>query len=341
MAITVDFRRMIPPISREVVDSYRDKVRSIHADLVARRKAGALPFFDLPRQDLGPIEKLAARLSGGYKNVVVLGIGGSALGLLSLNAALRCPFPALEPAPRLAVMDNIDPVRIGSYLEALDPRETVLNVITKSGDTAETMSEFLIFRKWFTDSLGAKAAKDRIIVTTDRTKGALRKIANDEGYASFEVPDGVGGRFSVLSPVGLLPAALLGIDIRGLLAGAASNGCPVGKRGAEREPRLPGSSAPPCRAAGRQADFRHVRVLRPALPHGRLVPPALGGEPRQAHCNGRKDRFSGSHTCQGTRRHGPALAGPTLQGRGRMTRSTPSSPWRVLTRPLPSRHRRP
>ncbi|MGA2766434.1 MAG: glucose-6-phosphate isomerase [Spirochaetia bacterium] len=242
MAITVDFRRMIPPISRDVVDSYRDKVRSIHADLVARRKAGALPFYDLSRQDLGPIEKLAARLSGGYKNVVVLGIGGSALGLLSLNAALRCPFPALEPAPRLAVMDNIDPVRIGSYLEALDPRETVLNVITKSGDTAETMSEFLIFRKWFTDSLGAKAARDRIIVTTDRTKGALRKIANDEGYASFEVPDGVGGRFSVLTPVGLLPAALLGIDIRGLLAGAAAMDARLGSAELKENPAYLGAA---------------------------------------------------------------------------------------------------
>ncbi|MGA2612295.1 MAG: glucose-6-phosphate isomerase [Spirochaetia bacterium] len=222
MSIAVDYRRMIPPLSRELVESYRDKIRTLHADLGSRRKSGALPFYDLPRQDAGPIEKLAARMKGGYKNVVVLGIGGSALGLLSLNSALRTPFPALEPAPRLAVLDNIDPVRIGSYLEALDPRETVLNVITKSGDTAETMSEFLVFRKWFTDALGGKGAKDRIIVTTDKSKGALRRIANEEGYASFEVPDGVGGRFSVLTPVGLLPAALLGIDIKGLLAGAAA-----------------------------------------------------------------------------------------------------------------------
>jgi glucose-6-phosphate isomerase len=137
-----------------------------------------------------------------------------------LNAALRTPFTALEKEPRLVVMDNIDPDRIGSYLEELDPRETLLNVITKSGDTAETMSEFLVFRKWFVDALGAKAARERIVATTDKSKGALRKIADDEKYATFEVPDGVGGRFSVLTPVGLLPAALLGIDVRGLLAGA-------------------------------------------------------------------------------------------------------------------------
>jgi len=220
MALTIDYRRMIPPLSKEVVESYRSRVRAVHEELLARRKAGKLPFYELPRQDVGPIEKFAARMKGSYANVVVLGIGGSALGLLSLNSALRAPYPALEKEPRLVVLDNIDPVRISSYLAALDPKQTLLNVITKSGDTAETMSELLIFRKWFVDALGAKAAKDHIVATTDRSKGALRTIAGDEGWTTFEVPDGVGGRFSVLTPVGLLPAALLGIDIRGLLAGA-------------------------------------------------------------------------------------------------------------------------
>jgi len=222
MALTIDYRRMIPPLSAEVVDSYRGKVKAIHEDLLARRGGGKLPFYDLPRQDVGPIEQYAARVKGGYSTVVVLGIGGSALGLLSLNAALRSPYPALEKEPRLVVLDNIDPVRVGSYLASLDPKRTLLNVITKSGDTAETMSELLVFRKWFVDALGAKAAKDHIIATTDRSKGALRRIAADEGYATFEVPDGVGGRFSVLTAVGLVPAALLGVDIRGLLAGAAA-----------------------------------------------------------------------------------------------------------------------
>ncbi len=222
MALTIDYRRMMPPLSREVVESYRARIKGVHQDLLARRKSGALPFYELPRQDIGPIEKFAARVKGSYSTVVVLGIGGSALGLLSLNASLRSPFPALEPEPRLVVLDNIDPVRIGSYLSALDPKRTILNVITKSGDTAETMSELLVFRKWFMDALGAAGARDRIVATTDRSKGALRKIAGDEGYAAFEVPDGVGGRFSVLTPVGLVPAALLGIDIRGLLAGAAA-----------------------------------------------------------------------------------------------------------------------
>ncbi len=221
MAIRIDFRRMIPPLEMERVQSYAGRIEEIHDGLAARRKAGKLPFYDLPYQDVSAIEKYAARMRGGFKNLVVLGIGGSALGLSSLNAALRTPFPALEKEPRLVVLDNIDPLRIGSFLDALDPKETLLNVITKSGDTAETMSQFLIFRKWLTDSLGAAKARERIVATTDAKKGALRKIADEERLETFVVPDGVGGRFSVLTPVGLLPAALLGIEIRGLLAGAA------------------------------------------------------------------------------------------------------------------------
>jgi glucose-6-phosphate isomerase len=222
VSIIVDYRRMIPPLDREVVESYRPRVRAVHEELLSRRRAGKLPFYELSKQDVSPIEKYAARMKGGYRHLVVLGIGGSALGLLSLNAALRTPYPALEKDPRLVVLDNIDPGRISSYLDTLDPKETLLNVITKSGDTAETMSELLVFRAWFQNALGARAAREHIVATTDRSKGALRKIAGDEGWETFEVPDGVGGRFSVLTPVGLLPAALLGMDIRGLLAGAGA-----------------------------------------------------------------------------------------------------------------------
>jgi glucose-6-phosphate isomerase len=168
------------------------------------------------------VERYAAERRGSFDDLVVLGIGGSSLGLLAVNAALRTPFPRLEPVPRLTVLDNIDPVRVSTLLGALDPRRTLVNVITKSGDTAETMSTFLVFRRWLEDRLGARAVREHVVVTTDAAKGALRKIAADEGLAAFTVPDGVGGRFSVLTPVGLLPAALLGIDIRGLLAGAAS-----------------------------------------------------------------------------------------------------------------------
>ncbi len=222
MSIIVDYRRTIPPVDRERTGSYAARIKELHAELSGKRKAGKLPFYELPSQDVSAILKYADRMRGSFKNLVVLGIGGSALGLSSLNSALRTPFPALEKEPRLIVLDNIDPVRVSSFLQALDPKETLVNVITKSGDTAETMSQFLVFRKWLTDALGPAKARERMVATTDRKKGALRAIADEEKLECFEVPDGVGGRFSVLTPVGLLPAALLGIDIKGLLAGAAA-----------------------------------------------------------------------------------------------------------------------
>ncbi len=222
MAIRIDYRWMLPALDPGRVASYRGLAARVHADVAGRRKAGGLPFHDLPRQDLTGIERYAADRRGSFDDLVVLGIGGSSLGLLAVNAALRTPFPRFEPTPRLTVLDNIDPVRVASLLAAVDPRRTLVNVITKSGDTAETMSCFLVLRRWLEDALGAAGARERLVVTTDAAKGALRKIAADEGLAAFVVPDGVGGRFSVLTPVGLLPAALLGIDIRGLLAGAAA-----------------------------------------------------------------------------------------------------------------------
>jgi glucose-6-phosphate isomerase len=222
MAIRIDYRWMVPPLDAERVASYRALAASVHADIAARRTAGALPFHDLAWQDVSGIERYAAGMQGGFDDLVVLGIGGSALGLVAANAALRTPLPRLEPLPRLTVLDNIDPVRVASMLGSLDPRRTLVNVITKSGDTAETMATFLVFRRWLVDRLGERAARERIVVTTDATKGALRKIASDEGLVTFAVPDGVGGRFSVLTPVGLRPAALLGIDMRGLLAGAGA-----------------------------------------------------------------------------------------------------------------------
>jgi glucose-6-phosphate isomerase len=222
MGITIDFGRMIPAFSLQAVNSYAGKVRALHARLGERRAAGGLPFCDLPAQDTGGLKDCARRLEGRFANLVVLGIGGSALGLIALNSALRTPHRWAEKPPRLYVLDNIDPERVRTLLEALDPRQTLVNVITKSGDTAETMASFLIFREWLAAGAGEAGYRERMLVTTDRAKGALRRIAEEDRLATFAVPDGVGGRFSVLTPVGLLPAALLGIDVDGLLAGAAA-----------------------------------------------------------------------------------------------------------------------
>ncbi len=193
---------------------------------VLARREEDLRWLDLPYQTAvhDEILEYAASVKGRFKNVVVLGIGGSALGNIALHDALNGPFHNLNPPegiPRLFVLDNIDAELIAGFLESFDVTETLFNVISKSGGTAETMSQFLIFREAILQKLGADALKDQMVITTDEKNGVLREIVGREGYRSFIVPDGVGGRFSVLSPVGLLPAALVGIDIKALCAGAA------------------------------------------------------------------------------------------------------------------------
>jgi len=194
---------------------------------VQRRRAEDLRWMDLPYQEASARALLdfAASVSGRFENVCVLGIGGSALGNIALQTALNSPFhDALRPPgiPRLYVLDNVDPDLVGEFLTAVDPSKTLFNVISKSGGTAETMSQFLIFRRALIEALGEEEHVGHLVVTTDAEKGVLREIVQREGYRSFVVPDGVGGRFSVLSPVGLLSSALVGIDVQGLLKGAAA-----------------------------------------------------------------------------------------------------------------------
>jgi glucose-6-phosphate isomerase len=196
---------------------------------VLARRSKDLRWLDLPAQDRVQAEILdyAASVSGRFKNVVVLGIGGSALGNIALQTALNSPYHNLFPPaglPRLFVLDNIDPDLVGEFVDAFDPAETLFNVISKSGTTAETMSQFLVFRSLLVERIGEREHREHVVVTTDERSGVLREIVNREGYASFVVPEGVGGRYSVLSPVGLLSSALVGIDIKGLVAGAATMG---------------------------------------------------------------------------------------------------------------------
>jgi glucose-6-phosphate isomerase len=192
------------------------------------RKVGKTPFRDLPYDEQTPakIRKLAAELKDRCENFVVLGIGGSALGNIALQTALNPYMHNLDDkqrkGARLFVFDNVDPDQLGSFLEWISDRldKTIFNVISKSGETAETASQFLIVRQMLLDRLGPDGFKKQIIATTDALGGTLRSIANETGLVSLEVPQGVGGRFSVLSSVGLLSAAVCGIDIDGLLAGA-------------------------------------------------------------------------------------------------------------------------
>jgi len=194
---------------------------------VEARRTKDLRWLDLPYRDAVRAEVLdyARSVQGRFENVCVLGIGGSALGVTALQTALNGPFHNLQPpkgVPRLFVLDNIDPEWIGPFLETVDPARTVFNVISKSGTTAETTSQFLILRSELLKRLGEAGHREHLVVTTDESKGVLREIVKREDYRSFVVPDGVGGRFSVLSEVGLVAAALVGIDVEALHAGAAA-----------------------------------------------------------------------------------------------------------------------
>jgi glucose-6-phosphate isomerase len=182
----------------------------------------------LPRapQIAKDVKKLVKQFKPKCENLVVLGIGGSALGNIALQTALN-PYTynfsdSQRKGPRLFVFDNVDPLQFGSFLAFLTPRlgKTVFNVISKSGQTAETASQFMLVQKMLETRFGREKLKDRVIATTDAQKGTLRKIATQAGLATLDVPDGVGGRFSVLSAVGLFSAAMCGINIDQLLAGA-------------------------------------------------------------------------------------------------------------------------
>lgn len=208
----------------------QDRVSQIVEAIESDRKKGKLPYRDLPyREDLVQgVEAQTAVFKPGCENLVVLGIGGSALGNIALQTALRNPTYNLldlsqRGGPRLFVVDNVDPLQFGSLLDYLDGQldRTVFNVISKSGETAETAAQFLIIRDLLVKRLGAEKARRQIVAITDPKSGTMRTIVDAEGYAALPVPDGVGGRFSVLSPVGLFSAAMCGINIRDLLAGAA------------------------------------------------------------------------------------------------------------------------
>ena len=214
-------------IPRAELDSMLPELKKAHAAVEAGRGKGMQGWMDLPyNQDeiLTAIENTAARVRKEFEAFVVLGIGGSALGPAAVQQALNHLHYNELPAekrggPRLYIEDNVDPERMAALLDVIDLKKTCFNVITKSGGTAETMSQYLII----TDALKKAVGDDykrHIIITTSQIKGFLIKIAQREGYETFYIPDGVGGRFSELCPVGLIAAAVTGIDIRGLIAGA-------------------------------------------------------------------------------------------------------------------------
>ncbi len=214
-------------LSRARLGELAARFREVQEEVRRRRSAGEYGFYDLVDQGttVRQITTFAEGVGQAYDHVLVLGIGGSALGTRALAGALRRPAwnewddEGREYFPRLTVLENVDPTTVAAALARIDPRRVLVNVISKSGGTAETMAQYLVVRGWLETALG-DAASRHLVFTTDPSRGALREIAARDSIATLDVPQAVGGRFSVLSPVGLLPAALVGIDVAGLLAGA-------------------------------------------------------------------------------------------------------------------------
>ena len=229
--IDIDFTNMMASaVENGVTDAEWEEAGgafpSTHTQLDALRSGGTADFMNIPRNRplLQQSLDFAARVRGRYDDVVVLGIGGSALGPIALRSALcRSGWNELAPEgrdgyPRFHVLDNIDPVTIEAILARVVLARTLFIVTSKSGGTAETMSQFLIVHERVTDA--GLAVKEHFVFITDPANGALRPLATELSVPALDIPPGVGGRYSVLTPVGTLPAALLGVDVGALIAGA-------------------------------------------------------------------------------------------------------------------------
>lgn len=245
MAVRLDYNAMLKPILGDAhgldpkdIDALQDAIDRVHKAITERTGKGAdfLGFLDLPFQPddaIDAVQKAADRLASLGDTHVVLGIGGSYLGARALIEALTHPYrnelsrEARHGRPKIYWEGNsVDPDAMAALLGMLPTSRPdgveqafTVNVISKSGTTLETALSFRIFHERTRQVYGDGYAS-YIVATTDASKGKLRALADQEGYETFVIPDNVGGRYSVLTPVGLLPAAVAGIDIRELLAGA-------------------------------------------------------------------------------------------------------------------------
>ncbi len=205
-----------------------EKTSPLIQQLNKERQDGKTPYRDLPYNSRisQQVKELVEELKGRCENLVIFGIGGSALGNIALQTALNPYMHNIDDTqrtgPRLFVFDNVDPPQLVSFLDWLGDKldKTIFNVISKSGRTSETAAQFMIIRQLLLDKLGPDGLRDQVVATTDSRQGTLRKIAEDADLRCLEVPDGVGGRFTVLSAVGLFSAAMCGIDTDSLLEGA-------------------------------------------------------------------------------------------------------------------------
>ena len=225
-SVTFDYQNL-----REVEGGIEDRevqeVQPRLSDAIDGLLADSPGFMKLPKTDeyREASVKVAEEIrSSGATDFIHAGIGGSALGPMALHRALNHPFYNLlgdRPGPRMHFAENTDPASLSAILDIADMSGTWVNVVTKSGSTAETMVNFLVVRGAMVDALGDFGYQGRTVMTTDPEEGFLKEIADREDLRVLPIPQDVGGRFSVLSPVGLLPAAVTGIDVSALLSGAA------------------------------------------------------------------------------------------------------------------------
>jgi glucose-6-phosphate isomerase len=229
MALRIDYSNMmISPggIDPDLWNGAGKQFETAKRGFDALRAVGTIGFPDLPSDTtlLSEVENFSRAARGKYSDVVILGIGGSALGPIALRTALRpsgwnmLDDKARGGYPRLHVLDNVDPETIAALLSRLRLKRTLFIVTSKSGGTAETMAQFLIVH----DRISRQKldVRKHVVFVTDPKHGALRPLAERLKVPALDIPANVGGRFSVLTPVGTLPAALIGIDVKSLLSGA-------------------------------------------------------------------------------------------------------------------------
>ena len=232
----LDVNFMLAPALADGIDPARlegelaRRFREAHDEVERRRSQGEMGFFDLPwtSESTRRLQEVADSFGQWFENVVVLGIGGSGLGAVTLRDALLAPLwnerteEQREYFPRLYVLDNPDPATVGPLLDRLDLRRTLFNVVSKSGSTPEPMALYLVIRERFATVVGEEQVRGHFLFTTDPDQGVLRRLAQAESIPTLPIPPNVGGRFSVLSPVGLWPAAVTGVDVEAVLAGAGT-----------------------------------------------------------------------------------------------------------------------
>jgi glucose-6-phosphate isomerase len=238
--VTFDYQNLIE-VEGGLGSGELDEVRPRLQEVVGELLEDSPGFMRLPKtgEYAEASVKVAEEIRGsGATDFIHVGIGGSALGPMALHKALNHPYYNALPGearrgPRIHFAENTDPGTLAAILDVVDPSATWVNVVTKSGSTAETMANFLVIRDFLVDALGGFGYQGRTVATTDPEEGFLKRIADRDDLKVLQIPQDVGGRFSVLTPVGLLPAAVTGMDVGALLAGAARCVDEVSEQGAE------------------------------------------------------------------------------------------------------------